>query len=72
MTQPSSRGRKASAPNQIPITGWLDVSWRVWGQLADNQVGMLAAGVAFYSLLSLFPAMAALISLWALVFDPHE
>src|SRR5690554_2566427 len=72
MTQPSWRGRKAGAPNQIPIAGWLDVLWRVSGQLADNRVNMLAAGIAFYSLLSLFPAMAALISLWALVFDPHE
>ena len=72
MTQPSWRGRKAGAPNQIPMAGWFDVMWRVWRQLADNQVNMLAAGVAFYSLLSLFPAMAALISLWALVFDPHE
>lgn len=72
MTPPSWRGRKAGAPHQIPVAGWLDVLWRVSGQLADNRVNMLSAGIAFYSLLSLFPAIAALISLWALVFDPQE
>ncbi|MCE8026166.1 YihY/virulence factor BrkB family protein [Billgrantia aerodenitrificans] len=66
------RGRKAGKPNQIPAPGWLDVIWRVKEQLADDHVNMLAAGIAFYSLLSLFPAMAAVISLWALAFDPVE
>ncbi|MCC5884266.1 MAG: YihY/virulence factor BrkB family protein [Halomonas sp.] len=66
------RGRKAGKPNQIPGAGWLDVFWRVKEQLADDRVNMLAAGIAFYALLSLFPAIAAVISLWALVFDPAE
>ncbi|WP_338072065.1 YihY/virulence factor BrkB family protein [Billgrantia bachuensis] len=41
-------------------------------QLTDDRVGMLAAGIAFYALLSLFPAIGAVISLWALAFDPAE
>ena len=66
------RGRKADKPNQIPGPGWLDVLWRVKEQAADDRVNMLAAGIAFYALLSLFPAIAAVISLWALVYDPLE
>jgi membrane protein len=66
------RGRKADTPKQIPGPGWLDVLWRVKEQAADDRVNMLAAGIAFYSLLSLFPAIAAVISLWALAFDPAE
>ena len=68
----SLRGRRAGTPKQIPALGWLDVLWRVKQQLGDNRVSMLAAGIAFYSLLSLFPAIAAVISLWGLVFDPRE
>ncbi|MGQ4878148.1 YihY/virulence factor BrkB family protein [Billgrantia sp. LNSP4103-1] len=66
------RGRRAGKPNQIPGPGWLDVVWRVKEQLADDRVNMLAAGIAFYALLSLFPALGAVISLWALAFDPAE
>lgn len=66
------RGRRAGKPKQIPGPGWLDIFWRVRKQIADDRVGMLAAGIAFYALLSLFPAIAAVISLWALAFDPAE
>ncbi len=33
---------------------------------------MVAASVAFYGLLALFPAIAAAISLWGLAFDPQQ
>ncbi|WP_445158582.1 YihY/virulence factor BrkB family protein [Halomonas sp. E14] len=67
-----ARGRKAERPHEIPRPGWLDVVWRVKQQLSDDRVNMLAAGIAFYALLSLFPALAAAISLWALVLDPGD
>lgn len=66
------RGRRAVRPAQIPGPGWLDILWRVKEQLADDRVGLLAAGIAFYALLSVFPAIAAVISLWALAFDPQD
>ncbi|WP_302140789.1 YihY/virulence factor BrkB family protein [Halomonas alkalicola] len=68
----SRRGRRAARPAQIPGPGWLDILWRVKEQLADDRVGLLAAGIAFYALLSVFPAIAAVISLWALAFDPQD
>lgn len=68
----SRRGRRAARPAQIPGPGWLDILWRVKEQLADDRVGLLAAGIAFYALLSVFPAIAAVISLWALVLDPQD
>ncbi|MDR5897663.1 YihY/virulence factor BrkB family protein [Halomonas vilamensis] len=41
-------------------------------QLERDRVTMLAAGVAFYALLALFPAIAAVISMWGLLFDPFD
>jgi membrane protein len=69
---PTRRGRRAVQPSQIPGSGWLDILWRVKEQLTDDRVSILAAGIAFYALLSVFPAIAAIISLWALVFDPLD
>ena len=42
----------------------------VVGDVGRLNIGLLAAGVAFYGLLALFPAIAALTALWSLVADP--
>lgn len=66
------RGRHADQPAQIGVAGWLDIAWRVKQKIEEDRLTMLAAGIAFYALLSLFPAIAAIISLWALVLDPQD
>lgn len=43
---------------------------RIYGRLMRDRVTLTAAGVAFYLLLSLFPALAALVSLYGLISDP--
>ncbi|WP_087109722.1 YihY/virulence factor BrkB family protein [Halomonas citrativorans] len=66
------RGRRAKKPDEIPRRGWLDIVWRVLRAAKRDRLTMLAAGVAFYALLALFPTIAAVISLWGLLFDPVE
>jgi len=66
------RGRHAEAPGEIPKRGWKDITWRVIRAARRDRITMLAAGVAFYALLALFPTIAAVISLWGLLFDPYE
>ena len=60
------RGRYADAPWQISWLGWKDILWRTYRQIGDNRLLALAAGVVFYSLLALFPAIAAFVSLYGL------
>lgn len=38
--------------------------------MANKDLGLIAAGVAFYSILSIFPGIAATIALWGLIGDP--
>jgi membrane protein len=66
------RGRHATHPGQIPVAGWLDVVARVRIQMRRDDVSLLAAGVAFFAMLSLVPTMVALVSLYGLVADPVE
>lgn len=49
----------------------------IWGagagivqRINDKRLSLIAAGIAFYGILALFPALAAIISLWGLVGDP--
>ena len=51
---------------------WIDVGRRVVTESRDDNVPLLAAGVAFYALISLVPAMAAVIATYGLVADPAE
>ncbi|WP_106478806.1 YihY/virulence factor BrkB family protein [Phytohalomonas tamaricis] len=66
------RGRHAERPTEITTSGWRDTFLRVKEQLDRDHVTLIAAGVAFYGLLAIFPAIAALISLWGLLLDPQQ
>lgn len=60
-------GASADKPQEIPKKGWLQVTKRAWAESKLDQVPLLAAGVAFYSFLSLFPAMIAAVTIYGLV-----
>jgi membrane protein len=64
------RGRGAEVPQAIPPRGWKDIAKRTAKEVKADQVPLLAAGVAFYALLSLFPAIIAGVSIYGLVADP--
>jgi membrane protein len=63
-------GRQAEVPQQIPPRGWKDIAKRTAKEVKADQVPLLGAGVAFYALLSLFPAIIAGVSIYGLVADP--
>lgn len=67
-----SRGAEAARPGEIPRSGWWSVLKRVFGNVGEDNVSLVAAGVAFYALLALFPGLAALVSLFGLVADPQQ
>ncbi|HEY4727475.1 MAG TPA: YihY/virulence factor BrkB family protein, partial [Actinomycetes bacterium] len=66
----NQRGHQADSPQQIPPRGWLDIAKRTGKEVKQDQVPLLSAGVAFYALLSIFPAAIAGISIYGLVADP--
>jgi membrane protein len=63
-------GRDAAKPTQIPARGWKAAAWRVYEEIGNDRIGSIAAGTTFFLLLALFPALAALVSLYGLVADP--
>ena len=68
--QESGRGRHAHAPWQIPWQGWKDILWRTYEQIGEDRLLAVAAGVVFYGLLAVFPAVTALVSLYGLFASP--
>ena len=64
-------GRGATKPTEIPKAGWWAILKRTWAQISEDNVSMLAGGVAFFAMLSIFPALTAMVSLYGLVADPE-
>jgi membrane protein len=53
----------------IPWRGWKDIFIRTYHEVQEDRLLSLAAGVAFYSLVALFPALAAGVSIYAFFSD---
>jgi membrane protein len=64
------RGRSATTPGEIPWRGWKDIFIRTYGEINDDRVLAVAAGVVFYVLLAIFPTISTFVSLYALFADP--
>jgi membrane protein len=52
--------------------GWKDIVLRVKHRISRDRLSIIAAGVAFYALLALFPALIAMVALYGLFFDAQQ
>src|SRR5918997_1496859 len=50
---------------------WKDVLVRTWKESGDDNVGLLAAGVAFYAFLAFVPLLASVVLTYGLVAEPE-
>jgi len=66
----SSHGKNAVAPTDIGPAGWREIVMRTYREVSRDRVMAVSAGVTFYGLLAMFPAMAAFVSLYGLVAAP--
>ncbi len=46
--------------------------WFIWDVMDRLNLSLIAAGVGFFAMLSLFPALAAIVLLWSWVADPSQ
>ena len=65
-------GRGAETPAEVPPTAWLQVLKRTVKQLKEDDVPVVAGGVAFFSFLAVVPALAAIVSIYGLVSDRSQ
>ena len=63
-------GRRSRTPFEIPWAGWKDILWRTYERINDDRLLATAAGVVFFGLLAVFPAITALVSSYGLFADP--
>jgi membrane protein len=65
-------GIDADTAAEIPAVGWRQVVRRAWRETKADGIPLMAAGVAFFSFVALFPGLIAVVTLYGLVADPMD
>lgn len=63
---------EATQPRQLSARDWKAVGKRVKSEINRDNLSIVAAGVAFYAFFALFPAIAALVSIYGLIANPSD
>ncbi len=67
----SGAGRDAESPWKMPLAAWKQVASRTWQESTKDNVGLIAAGVAFYGFLALVPLLGAIVLSYGLLAEPE-
>jgi membrane protein len=66
------RVKAIKSPKKIKSSGWKQILMRVKDRMEEDNLTIVAAGVAFYAFLAIFPALMALLSIYGLAVDPQQ
>jgi membrane protein len=67
-----SSAKHLPGPHRPPARSWGTILKRSWAAVNDNNIFLAAGGVTYALLVSLFPALAALVSVYGLLLDPVQ
>jgi membrane protein len=64
------RGHQATSPWQMPKRAWRDIAARTYKRTWDDNVALVAAGVAFYGFFALLSLLGLIVLVYGLAADP--
>ena len=64
------KGHQATTPWEMPRAAWKDIAARTYKRTWDDNVGLVAAGVAFYSFFALLSLLGLIVLVYGFVADP--
>lgn len=70
--KPAAPQCAAEWPWQFSLQDWRQITVRVLREIGRDNVGVVAAGVAFFSLLAIFPLLTACLSIYGYFADPAQ
>jgi membrane protein len=65
------KGHQARSPSEIPAPGWKDIAARSLKRTLADNVGLVAAGVAFYGFFALLSLLGLVVLTYGFVADPR-
>jgi membrane protein len=67
---PDPYGHRAGSPREIPQRAWKDIFKRTYKRVWADNVGLVAAGVAFYGFFALLSLLGLIVLVYGFVADP--
>lgn len=64
-------GSEATSPWKMPRAAWKQIASRTWQRSWIDNVGLVAAGVAFYGFLAIVPILGIIVLAYGLAADPQ-
>ena len=64
------KGHQATSPAEMPAPAWKDILRRTYKRVWDDNVGLVAAGVAFYGFFALLSLLGLIVLVYGLAADP--
>ena len=65
-----SKGHEAKSPAEMPAPAWKDIIARTYKRIWDDNVGLVAAGVAFYGFFALLSLLGLIVLVYGFAADP--
>jgi len=62
----------ARSPLEFSLRDWWVIIKKTWREIHQDHVAIIAAGVAFFTLLAIFPLITACLSIYGLFADPSQ
>jgi membrane protein len=69
--KPDPSGREATSPWSIPPRGWRDVALRSWKEAGQDNISLVASGMAFCGVLAMVPMLGAVVLSYGLIATPE-
>jgi membrane protein len=67
---PASDGAATNRKGRRGGVGWMKLAVNLYKEMSEDRIGLIAAGIAFYGLLAIFPGIVAVMAIAGLAFDP--
>ena len=64
------KGHEARSPAEMPAPAWKDIVSRTYVRIWDDNVGLVAAGVAFYGFFALLSLLGLIVLVYGFAADP--
>src|SRR6185369_7144769 len=64
------KGHEAKSPAEMPAPAWKDIVARTYKRIWDDNVGLVAAGVAFYGFFALLSLLGLIVLVYGFAADP--
>ncbi len=64
--------QSAPVPSRPRHRGVFQIALGVWKAISANNISLLSAGVAFYTLLAIFPGLAFIVAMFGILADPAQ